>query len=44
MATFTTINSSELTIPTRLLLEALERYLMYLEARGFKTRKQTPES
>ena len=41
MIKFTTLNKSEFTIPTPLLLEAFERYLMYLEARGFKPTKTT---
>ena len=39
---FETLNGYEFTIPTPLLLEAFERYLMYLEARGFKSTKPTP--
>lgn len=35
---FTTQNKSEYTIPTPLLVEAFERYLVYLEARGFTSR------
>ena len=39
---FETLNGYEFTIPTPLLVEAFERYLMYLEARGFKSTKPTP--
>ena len=38
---FTTVNKSEYAIPTPLLMEAFERYLMYLEARGSKSTKPT---
>lgn len=42
MIKFETLNGNEYTIPTPLLLEAFERYLIYLEARGFPSTKPTP--
>lgn len=39
MIELTTMSKIELTIPTPLVVEAFEQYLMYLEARGFKSMK-----